>query len=86
MSATEIEAAHGDAHLAMSRRGWLADALRREAARFAAAASGPAGKKAKNRNKKNGTAAAVPHDGVTVEGGIEKAGELYRWTERRCRP
>jgi hypothetical protein len=87
MSATEIEAAHGDAHLAMSRQGWLGDALRHEAARFAAAASGPAGKKKDtDRNKKKGTAAAVPHDGVTVEGGIEKAGELYRWRERRRRP
>jgi hypothetical protein len=72
MSAPEIEAAHGDAHLTVGK-GRLGDALRREAARFEAARSGPDGKET---GKKKGTAAvaAVPEDG-----GIEKVGEAYRW-------
>lgn len=71
LSAPEIEALHGDAHLAVRKR-FLADALRREAARYAAERFGP--------GKKKGTAAvaAVPEDG-----GIEKVGELYRWVHAR---
>ncbi|MGY2931865.1 hypothetical protein ACVWZ6_001467 [Bradyrhizobium sp. GM6.1] len=70
LSAPEIEATHGDAHLAV-RKGFLADALRREAARYA---------EERSRPKKKGTAAvaAVPEDG-----GIEKVGEFYRWQARR---
>ncbi|WP_338835136.1 hypothetical protein [Bradyrhizobium septentrionale] len=71
LSAPELEAAHGDAHLAV-RKGFLADALRREAARYAEERSRP--------NKKKGTAAAAA---VPEDGGIEKVGELYRWRARR---
>jgi hypothetical protein len=75
MSAPEIEAAHGDARLTV-RRGWLADALRREAARCEAARSGRDGK---DPGKKKGTAAAAA---VPEDGGIEKVGEAYRWAVR----
>ncbi|WP_459584004.1 hypothetical protein, partial [Bradyrhizobium diazoefficiens] len=71
LSAPELEAAHGDAHLAV-RKGFLADALRREAARYAEERSRP--------SKKKGTAAAAA---VPEDGGIEKVGELYRWRARR---
>lgn len=73
LSAPEIEAAHGDAHLAV-RQGYLADALRREAARNAEERSRP--------TKKKGTAAAAA---VPEDGGIEKVGESYRWVQVRRR-
>jgi hypothetical protein len=84
MSATEIEAAHGDAHLAMSHRGWLAKTLRREAALRAGPDVKKTGKKNARRLTKKGTAAAaaIPGDRDGSElGGVEKIGELYRWTE-----
>lgn len=79
MSAPELEAAHGEARK-MVRKGYLGEALRREAAKFDAArraAGGGTGGRgaARDRADKKKTAAGA----AVLDGGIEKVGEAYRW-------